>query len=147
MSFHPDKCNVLTISRINNTIATLYSLHGQSLESVSSTKYQGCRFTSDLRWNDHVNNICNMANRTIGFLKRNLNIGSTKVKENAYQTLVRPIVEYASPVWDPYLKTEIDRLEMVQRRGARYVFNKHDNHSGVNLMLHYQQRSETHNAI
>jgi hypothetical protein len=54
----------------------------------------------------------------------NLNIGSTTVKQNAYKALVRPLVEYASPVWDPYHQTEIDRIEMVQRRAARYVLKK-----------------------
>jgi hypothetical protein len=66
--------------------------------------------------------ICNKANRTIGFLKRNLNIGSTTVKQSAYKALVRPLVECASPVWDPYHRTEIDRIEMVQRRAARYTY-------------------------
>jgi hypothetical protein len=44
-----------------------------------------CQITSDLRWSDHVNNICGKANRTLGFLRRNLNVGSTSVKENAEQ--------------------------------------------------------------
>ena len=64
MSFHPDKCNVLTISRKNNTIPTSYTLHGHKLEPVKSAKYLGCTFTSELKWNDHINNICNKANRT-----------------------------------------------------------------------------------
>jgi hypothetical protein len=102
---------------------------------VESAKYLGCTFTSDLRWND--NNICNKANRTIGFLKRNLNIGSTTVKQNAYTTLVRALVEYASPVWDPYHQTEIDRIEMVKRRAARYATNSHNNRSSVNQMLEH----------
>ena len=37
--------------------------------------------------------------------------------------MVRPILEYASPVWDPYQQTDIKALEQVQRRAARYVFN------------------------
>ena len=123
----------------NNTIPTSYKLHGCTLKTVESTKYLGCTFTSDIRWNDYVNNICNKANRTIGFLKRNLNIGSTTVKQNAYTALVRPLVEYASPVWDPYHQTEIDRIEMVQRRAARYVTNSHNNRSSVNQMLEHLQ--------
>ena len=142
MSFHPEKCNVLTISRKSNPIITSYILHGQTLTSVQSAKYLGCTFTSDLRWNEHVTNICNKANRTIGFLKRNLNISATSVKENAYKALVRPLVEYASPVWDPYHQKDIDKLEMVQRRGARYVTNRHGNRSSVNDMLqHLEWRS------
>ena len=123
MSFHPDKCNLLTISRKAHPIKTSYSLHGHVLESVSSAKYLGCTLNSELRWNEHITNICNKANKTIGFLKRNLNISSRTVKENAYKSLVRPTVEYASTVWDPYTKSDIDRIEMVQRRGARFVTN------------------------
>jgi hypothetical protein len=67
---------------------------------VESAKYQGYTFTSDLLWNDYVNNICNKANRTIGFLKRNLSIGYTTVKQNAYNAFVGPLVGYAIPVWD-----------------------------------------------
>jgi hypothetical protein len=44
-----------------------------------------------------------------------------RIKEQAYQTLVRPLVEYASTVWNPYTKIEINKIEAVQRRAARYV--------------------------
>ena len=41
------------------------------------------------------------ANWVIRFLRRNLNIAATSLKERAYFTIVRPLVEYASTVWDP----------------------------------------------
>jgi hypothetical protein len=53
------------------------------------------------------------------FLRRNLKIPSIRIKEQAYQTLVRPLVEYASTVWNPYTKTEINKIEAVQRRVDR----------------------------
>ena len=34
---------------------------------------------------------------------------------------MRPLVEYASIVWDPYTQTNVQKLEMVQWRAARYV--------------------------
>jgi hypothetical protein len=89
------------------------------LESVNNAKYLGCQITSDLRWSDHINNICGKANRTLGFLRRNLNIGSTSVKENAYKTLVRPTLEYASTVWDPYHQKDIQQLEMVPTQRSK----------------------------
>lgn len=55
--------------------------------------------------------------------------------ERAYFTLVRPLVEYASTVWDPHTQTDIQKLEMVQRRAARYVKNRHRNASSVSDML------------
>ena len=36
-------------------------------------------------------------------------------------TLVRSSLEYGANVWDPYLIKDIDRLEKVQRKGARFI--------------------------
>jgi len=32
--------------------------------------------------------------------------------------MCRSVLEYASPVWDPYLHRGIDNLERIQRKGA-----------------------------
>ena len=53
----------------------------------------------------------------------------------AYKSLVRPSVEYASTVLDPYEQNNIQKIEMVQRRAARYVTNKHGNRSSVVDMI------------
>ena len=135
MAFHPDKCNVLTITRKRRPIVREYNLHGHILEAVKSAKYLGCTISADLKWNEHIKNICNKANKTIGFLKRNLNINNNKIKETAYKSLVRPTVEYASSVWDPYHQNNKHRLEMVQRRAARYVTNRYHNTSSVSSMI------------
>jgi hypothetical protein len=49
------------------------------LESVDKAKYLGVTITEDLKWESQINNICGKANKTLGFLRRNLNIGSTSV--------------------------------------------------------------------
>jgi hypothetical protein len=64
-----------------------------------------------------------------------LKIPSIRIKEQAYQTLVRPLVEYASTVWNPYTKTEINKIEAEQRRAARYVVSNQRNRSSVRNML------------
>lgn len=135
MSFHPEKCNVLTISRKKQPIMNSYTLHGQQLEHVTTAKYLGVSITSDMKWNQHISNICKKANNTMSFLKRNLNIRNANIKEKAYKSLVRPTLEYACTTWDPYLKEDKNRIEMVQRRAARYVVNRYHNTSSVTSML------------
>ena len=135
MKFHPDKCVVLPISRKHNKSEPNYFLHGQKLAVVKDAKYLGCTLTHDLKWKQHCNQICSKANRTLGFLKRNLKINSLRLKQQAYISLVRPQLEYASPAWDPYNKDIIHQIEMVQRRAARYVTNKYDRRSSVTDIL------------
>jgi len=135
MAFHPDKCNVLSITRNKTPIKHKYQLHGHNLEHVDKAKYLGITIQSDLRWDSHINNICNKANKTLGFLRRNLNISSTSVKEQAYKSLVRPSLEYACSAWDPYLVDDTTKIEKVQRRAARYVTNRHSNMSSVGNMI------------
>jgi hypothetical protein len=38
-----------------------------------------------------------------------------------YQALVRPKIEYSCSVWDPHTNEYKKRIEMVQRRAARYT--------------------------
>ena len=49
----------------------------------------------------------------IGFLRRNLAFAPRQTKEAAYKTLVRPQLEFASPVWHHYLKTQTQQIKKV----------------------------------
>jgi hypothetical protein len=136
MQFHPGKCTVLPITRKQNRIKRFeYKLHGQPLQTVQQAKYLGVTIREDLKWDTHVDEVCNKANKTLGFLRRNLKISSSKLKDSAYKTLVRPILEYAAVVWDPHTETNCSKLEAVQRRAARFVCNDYRRTSSVTAML------------
>ena len=135
MEFHPDKCNVLSITRNKTPVVYDYRLHGHTLQHVSSAKYLGVTFNSKLTWGEHIDNMTQKANKTLGFLRRNVQVSNPQLKQQAYRTLVRPVVEYACPVWDPYTKTQIRQIEMVQRRAARYVKNRYHNTPSVSEMI------------
>ena len=86
MRFQPVKCNMMQLTRKRiKKIHASYTLEGTNLENVESIKYHGVTITSDLRWNTHVSNVCTKANRTLGFLRRNLHSCPQEVKEAAYK--------------------------------------------------------------
>ena len=71
----------------------------------------------------------------MGFLKRNIRSAPQAAKETAYKTFVRPIVEYAATTWAPFTDTETRKIEMVQRRAARFVSNDYRRTSSVTEMI------------
>ena len=135
MQFHPDKCENITITRKKKPLETNYSLRGHPLKKVSSTKYLGVTINTHLDWKEHIDKMTKKANKTLGFLRRNLKKASQNTKETAYKALLRPQLEYCAAIWDPYTKTTRDQIEMVQRRTARFVLHRYHQTSSVNAML------------
>ena len=82
-------------------------------------------------------NITSNGNKSLGYLKRNLQISNPEVKSRAYQAVVRSTLEYSCSIWDwdPCPHDNINKLEMVQRRAARYVQNNYHNTSSVTSMI------------
>ena len=83
----------------------------------------------------HINQVISKATRMLNFVKRNLYRCSAETKCLAYTSIVRPLLEYGSAVWDPYLQKEIQSIEMVQRRAARWVKSDYRYNSSVTSML------------
>jgi hypothetical protein len=135
MSFNASKCNVITITRKRKKLHHPYILHDQPLEYTNCATYLGIELSSDLTWKKQIDKTCAKANKQLAFLRRNLQINSTKVKESAYKGLVRPAVEYCASIWDPHQAKYIKQVEMVQRRAARYVTRRYHNTSSVTDMI------------
>ena len=52
------------------------------------------------------------------------------MKEAAYKSLVRPIIDYGSSVWDPHCNGLNGELENVQKRAARFVTRNYSHETG-----------------
>jgi len=136
MRFNAKKCNILRIHRRAKTpFSFFYELDRHILEEVTTSKYLGLNFSDDMKWDDHISAICAKANSTLGFLRRNLKFAPKSLKEVAYKTLVRSKLEFAAIVWDPFLVKNIDKLEKVQRKAARFVCRDYRRDSSVTKML------------
>ena len=88
----------------------------------------GVTISDDLRWNHHVADITGRANKLLGLLRRNLSTGDRRVKEAAYLGLVRPLLEYASQAWNPYMDNLSNEMEKILRPAARFVTSDYQNY-------------------
>ena len=82
MRFQPVKCHIMQITRKRIKKIKAY-FRGNGPRKCWKIKYLGVTITNDLKWNTQVSNICIKANRTFGFLRRNLAACPRDVKESA----------------------------------------------------------------
>ena len=135
MDFNADKCKVLRITNKKSPVITIYSMLEEELEVVVHHPYLAIELDSNLSWNSHVNNITKKATNVLNLVRRNLYSCPEKTKAKAYTTILRPVLEHASTVWDPHQANHIKKIEAIQRRAARFVRRDHDRHSSVSDML------------
>jgi len=135
LNFNVTKCAVVRCTRITSPIIHSYMLNDHILEVANQHSYLGIMLNKSLSWSPHISTVASKATKTLNFLKRNLSNCSKEVKASAYLTLVRPQLEYASAVWDPYYNSHIQQLEKVQRRAARWINNDYSRFSSVTAML------------
>ena len=88
----------------------VHKLHGQVLEGLSQVQNTLVDISGNLSWNTPIDRITGNASRTLNFLKRNITTKNPKVRETAYNALVRSLI------WDPHNKNKILQLKNIQRR-------------------------------
>ena len=139
MAFHPEKCVTMRVTNKRNTLDYTYKIRGHPLKLEDSTKYLGVNLHPKLSWSPHITATAHKADHTRAFLQRNMRSCPRNVRAKCYTTLVRPILEYSSPVWDPHLQKDTDCLEKVQRRCARFAFQEFSRESSMSSMMHTLQ--------
>ena len=134
MSFNADKCEVLRITNKRRPILSDYYIHNQKLAIKTDAKYLDVTISSDLSWAKHTGNIVKKANSTMAFLRRNIKSTPPSAKDTAYKSDVRPTLEYASKTWASNTAILTQKIEMVQRRLARFVMNDYRRTSSATAM-------------
>ena len=116
------------------------------INPANSVKLLGVIINKHLTWDDHVDAITKKANRRMYFalmLKRSG--ASPKDILRFYTAYIRPILEYACPVWHTGLThTSQDKLEAVQRRLMKILSHDLSYREALNLyqIKHLSSRRE-----
>ncbi|XP_077516768.1 uncharacterized protein LOC144127746 [Amblyomma americanum] len=101
------------------------------IEIVSTVKYLGVHFSSDLTWNNHIDAIVSKSSKALGFIRRPLHQADPATKRLAYTTLVHSKIEYASLIWNPHQLYLIHKLESVQNKAARFITKNYSRQSSI----------------
>ena len=74
-------------------------------------------------------------NKVLRLVKRNFWNSSRDTKETRYKSIVRPKLEYASEIRDPFYQKDTHVVEMIQRKAARFCMNNYRGESSVTELI------------
>ena len=111
-------------------------INNQHLETVHTIKLLGVYLTSDLKWTKHVTHIFSKASErlyALRLLKRN-GVQSSNLRR-VFCCFIRPVLEYACPVWHSSLPNSLsDQIEHIQKRALKIILPYQSYHDSLNTL-------------
>lgn len=104
-----------------NCIEPIYNINGIALKVVSGVKDLGVIVDSQLKFSSHVAEVASRASRKINFVLRAFDLNDCDLYIKLFNTFVVPGLMYASPIWYPGLKRDINLLNKVISKFRRRV--------------------------
>ena len=121
MMFNSSKCHILHLGNGNKKFE--YVMGGQVLEEVESEKDVGVMIHQSLKPSLQCTRAAERANQVLGQLSRAVSYRDKQTFLKLYKVFVRPHLEYAVASWSPWLQSDKEMLEKVQRRALNMVSN------------------------
>ena len=120
----------MTITLKKKPIKFDYHIDSCVLDHVSHIKDLGIILDSRLSFVQHIDYIVGKANRMVGLIKRNFNIiNNVTAIRLMFLTLVRPILEYNTVIFNSISDSQANRIESIQKRFLRYLHHKQGCHA------------------
>lgn len=127
LTLNSTKCKYMVVSRKRCPSAPeSLILNGAEMEKVGCFKYLGLLLSSDMSFGKHIESICSKARKITGLLYRRFKSANRNTLLQLYLSMVRPHLEYASPVWNPFMCKEIKRIEDVEKFAMRVITRRWD---------------------
>ena len=140
LNFNAIKCKVISFTRSLTPINFNYHMNGIPLENVSTFNDLGVSADQSLLFRNHIFDVIKKCNKVNGMIRHSIGYTApASVTIKLYKALIQPIVEYASPVWSPFTKIQIESVERIQRSFTRYALH----YPAIN----YKERCECLNIL
>ena len=117
-------------------------INGIAVERVSSFKLLGIHISSNLKWDAHIEFVCAKSASRLHFLKvMKRACSNTEDLVCFYTTVIRPVLEYACPVWHSSLTKKLtNQLESQQNSSHADNLRRHDVRRSVEYGRHTHPR-------
>ena len=114
VDFNPDKTVLINFSLKKKKSCPKVRFGDKLITQVHSQKHLGIILSEDMKWTLHINYIRSKAYKKIGWLLGKIMYLSVEQKSLFYKSSIRPIVEYASVIFDNcsiYNELDLDNVQ------------------------------------
>ena len=122
-----------------------------SLFPVHQLRDLGVLVSSDLSWSPHIREIADKARKKAAWVLSVFYTRSVDVMLTLYKSMVRSLLEYCSPLWNPVRISDIQELESVQKAFTARISGLKDIHYWDRLkqlsLMSLQRRRERYIII
>ena len=128
ISFNGTKCKVLHVGKNNPRFKYTIEHDGKltELQVTICEKDLGVHIDPCLSFDDHISFVVKLARSLSGLIMRTITFKSRDVMIPIFKSIIRPLLENAAPVWQPYMRKHIDQIESVQRHFTRCIVGMKD---------------------
>ena len=99
----------------NSNFTSKFNIDGKTLPIVTECRDLGVVMTQSLFPTTHIDSMVVKAHQRANLIHRSFVSRNTSLLVRAYLVYVRPLLEFNSVIWSPWLKQDIDKIERVQR--------------------------------
>ena len=95
-----------------------------NIERVNHAKVLGVTISDNLTWNTHIDSVISKAGKRLYMLYQLKRSGISQADLlKIYVSVIRPVMEYACPVWHTCLPKYLsDDLETIQKRALKSIY-------------------------
>jgi hypothetical protein len=120
MKINPDKFNTIIF---NDNRCMDLNFNGISVTSMDEVKLLGVKIDKQLKFDNHVSDLCKKTSRQVNALSRIRNIANEESKNTLYKTFVLSNFNYCATLWHFCSNKSVMKMEKLNKRALRVVFD------------------------
>ena len=126
--FNGDKFEHIHFGKNQHEFSHYQDPDSNAIATKSQIRDLGVTISDDLTWSHHIDKVIANCRKQSAWILRTFSKRDVNTMRTLWVSLMRPIIDYCSPVWSPYPTNfgNIDRLENVLRAFTKKVDNLHD---------------------
>ena len=123
LSLNLKKTNYMFFSNTIKVLPGNVIFNNILVDRVTSTKFLGLHIDEQLSWKVHINHLSKTLSKNTGVIYKLKSSFPQGILLLMYSTLILPYLNYGVLAWGNSLKTQIEKLHLIQKRALRIICN------------------------